>query len=91
MDSESQSADYLESLQLPIVPEHLRDVLSVNRIGRGGQIANSAISASTNKDGEPRTMISFWFRKKKVIEEEYAYKELRKELPIFIEVAEETF
>lgn len=79
--------DTLLNMELPTVPEKLKNVLSVNWKGRGVP-APSAVAALTNKKGHPMVVLSMFYRSK-VIEEEHPFYDAVREFEVFREVAEE--
>lgn len=78
----------LQNMELPKVPENLKNILSINWIGRGGLPAVSAVAAHTNKKGQPLVCLSLVWHNK-IIEEEYPFKDAVREFEIFSEVAQE--
>lgn len=84
----SHSLEYLKDLKLPKVPALYCKMLEINWLGSQGKKVPSAVSAITDKKGEPKTQLTFKY-KTFTLKEEMTHKILLKEFPAFMAVAKE--
>lgn len=89
-DQESRSSvrplEYLQSLELPMLPESLKNILELSWVSRFGGKAVSAVAAQADHRGEPIVRIKLSFKRAK-IEEEFSFIRLKHELENYMELA----
>lgn len=78
----------LTAMSLPEVPEELSRLLSVTWKGRGMTPATSAVGAITDKSGQPIAVATLVY-KKYIHEEDIPFKDIHREVGIFVEVAKD--
>jgi hypothetical protein len=78
----------LQEMELPEVPEDLKDILSIKWKSKFGVAAPSAIAAVADKKGQPLVVFSLKYRSY-LHEEEHPFKHIMNEFDIFSSAARE--